>query len=46
MGKLAAELGWGYSDIVQQYETARKEKAAAWYEKRKAEKAAFAKAKA
>ena len=46
MGKLAAELGWGYADVVKQYEDKRRERSAAWYEKRKAEKAAFAKAKA
>merc|ERR1712072_1257950 len=44
MGKLATELGWGYADVVTAYETKRKEKAAEWYAKRKAEKAAFAKA--
>merc|ERR1712072_464802 len=44
LGKLAAELGWGYQDVVAQYETKRKEKAAEWYAKRKASKAAFAKA--
>ena len=44
--KLAAELGWGYADVVKQYEDKRRERSAAWYEKRKAEKAAFAKAKA
>merc|ERR1711937_10959 len=41
LGKLAAELGWGYKDVVTAYETKRKEKAAEWYAKRKAEKAAF-----
>merc|ERR1711998_485626 len=46
LGKLAAELGWGYKDVVTAYETKRKEKAAEWYAKRKASKAAFAKAKA
>merc|ERR1711998_103791 len=46
LGKLAAELGWGYADVVKQYEDKRREWSAAWYEKRKAEKAAFAKAKA
>merc|ERR1712023_452276 len=46
LGKLAAELGWGYKDVVTAYETKRKEKAAEWYAKRKAQKAAFAKAKA
>merc|ERR1711981_525116 len=44
LGKLAAELGWGYADVVTAYETKRKEKAAEWYAKRKAEKAAFGKA--
>merc|ERR1712006_8246 len=46
LGKLAAELGWGYSDVVTAYENKRREKAAEWYAKRKASKAAFAKAKA
>ena len=46
MGKLATELGWGYGDVVKQFEDKRRERSAAWYEKRKAEKAAFAKAKA
>merc|ERR1712006_49918 len=46
LGKLAAELGWGYADVVTAYETKRKEKAAEWYAKRKASKAAFGKAKA
>merc|ERR1711918_310488 len=36
LGKLAAELGWGYKDVVTAYETKRKEKAAEWYAKRKA----------
>merc|ERR1712046_441205 len=44
LGKLAAELGWGYADVVTAYETKRKEKAAEWFVKRKASKAAFAKA--
>merc|ERR1712057_157912 len=44
LGKLAAELGWGYKDVVTAYETKRKEKAAEWYAKRKVAKAAFAKA--
>merc|ERR1711959_358973 len=44
LGKLAAELGWGYKDVVTQYEDARKARSAEWYAKRKAEKAAFAKA--
>merc|ERR1712093_179335 len=44
LGKLAAELGWGYADVVTAYETKRKEKAAEWYAKKKAAKAAFAKA--
>merc|ERR1712220_25264 len=34
LGKLAAELGWGYKDVVTAYETKRKEKAAEWYAKR------------
>merc|ERR1711977_577263 len=45
VGTLAGELGWGYKDIVQQYEDKRRERAASWYAGRKAEKAAFAKAK-
>merc|ERR1711990_474892 len=44
LGKLAAELGWGYADVVAQYEETRKAKGAEWYAKKKAEKAAFAKA--
>merc|ERR1711998_550573 len=44
LGKLAAELGWGYADVVQTYETKRREKAAEWYAKKKVAKAAFAKA--
>merc|ERR1711988_1550933 len=40
MGKLAAELGWGYADVVAQYEETRKAKGAEWYEGAKAEKAA------
>merc|ERR1712100_496848 len=44
LGKLATELGWGYPDVVTKYETARKEKAALWYEKKKAAKATFGKA--
>merc|ERR1712167_260855 len=44
MGKLAAELGWGYSDVVAQKEEERKEKALAWYGEAKAAKAAFAQA--
>merc|ERR1712110_846003 len=31
MGKLAAELGWGYADVVAQYEETRKAKGAEWY---------------
>merc|ERR1712147_229886 len=44
LGKLAAELGWGYKDVVTAYENKRREKASEWYAKRKAQKAAFAKA--
>merc|ERR1711959_305066 len=44
LGKLAAELSWGYKDVVTAYETKRKEKAAEWYAKRKVAKAAFARA--
>merc|ERR1712006_64114 len=46
LGKLAAELGWGYKDVVTQYETKRKQKAAEWYAQKKQQKAAFAKAQA
>merc|ERR1711924_109020 len=46
LGKLAAELGCGYKDVVTSYETKRKEKAAEWYTQKKAAKAAFAKAQA
>merc|ERR1712188_74702 len=42
LGQLAAELGWGYKDVVAQYEEARKERSAQWYEKKKAERAASA----
>merc|ERR1711998_574820 len=44
VGKLAQELGWGYADVVQTYENKRREKAAEWYAKKKASKAAFGKA--
>merc|ERR1712226_1591722 len=40
LGKLAAELGWGYADVVAAYENKRREKAAEWYAKKKASKAA------
>merc|ERR1712196_257066 len=46
LGKLASDLGWGYSDVVANYETKRKEKNAEWYGKVKAKRTAFAKAKA
>merc|ERR1711967_176817 len=46
LGKLAAELGWGYADVVAQYEETRKAKGAEWYAKKKADTAALAKAKA
>merc|ERR1712094_165299 len=46
LGKLAADLGWGYSDVVANYETKRKEKNAEWYAKIKAKRTAMAKAKA
>merc|ERR1712070_197603 len=46
LGKLASGLGWGYSDVVANYETKRKEKNAEWYGKVKAKRTAFAKAKA
>merc|ERR1712178_659617 len=45
MGKLAAELGWGYKDVVAQLEEQRREEAAAWYEGAKQAKAAFETAK-
>merc|ERR1711924_364071 len=44
LGKLASDLGWGYSDIVSKYEEKRKERNAEWYAKTKAKKSAFAKA--
>merc|ERR1712100_260117 len=46
LGKLATDLGWGYMDVVTQYEEKRKEKAAEWYAKKKTEVAAFERAKA
>merc|ERR1712072_660314 len=46
LGKLASELGWGYSDVVTRYEQKRKEKNAEWYAKKKAKKTAFIKASA
>merc|ERR1712036_155453 len=46
LGKLAAELGWGYKDIVAKYEEKRKERNAEWYAKKKAKKTAFIKASA
>merc|ERR1712216_1061983 len=33
--KVAAELGWGYADVVAQYEETRKAKGAEWYAKKK-----------
>merc|ERR1711918_144519 len=45
LGKLASELGWGYKDVVAQYEEKRKEKNAEWYAKKKAQVAAIGKAK-
>merc|ERR1712006_33801 len=44
MGKLAAELGWGYKEVVQKHEDARKVRALEWYEKKKVASAALAKA--
>merc|ERR1711912_225560 len=41
LGKLASDLGWGYSDVVANYETKRKEKNAEWYGKVKAKRTAF-----
>merc|ERR1712179_64112 len=46
LGKLATDLGWGYMDVVTQYEEKRKENNAEWYAKKKGEVAALAKAKA
>merc|ERR1712167_423027 len=46
LGKLASDLGWGYSDVVAKYEEKRKEKNAQWYAKTKAKKTAFIKAAA
>merc|ERR1712093_249350 len=46
LGKLATDLGWGYSDVVSKYEERRKERNAEWYAKVKAKRSAFAKAKA
>merc|ERR1711861_29185 len=45
LGKLTSELGWGYKDVVAQYEEKRKEKNAEWYAKKKAQVAAIGKAK-
>merc|ERR1711935_1065089 len=45
LGKLASELGWGYKDVVAQYEEKRKEKSAEWYAKKKAQVAAIGKTK-
>ena len=44
LGKLAIDLGWGYSDVVASYEEKRKAKGAAYYAKAKAKKIAFDKA--
>merc|ERR1712162_63813 len=46
LGKQASDLGWGYSDVVANYEAKRKEKNAEWYAKVKAKRTAMAKAKA
>merc|ERR1711898_27566 len=46
LGKLAAELGWGYKDTVAKYEEKRRERNAEWYAKKKAKKTAFIKASA
>merc|ERR1712162_44278 len=46
LGKLAVDLGWGYQDVLTEYEEKRKGKAAAYYAKSKAKKVAIAKAKA
>merc|ERR1711966_349038 len=45
LGKLCTDLGWGYQDVVAQYEEKRKEKSAEWYAKKKAQVAAIGKAK-
>merc|ERR1711975_133966 len=45
LGKLCTDLGWGYQDVVAQYEEKRKEKNAEWYAKKKAQVAAIGKAK-
>merc|ERR1711869_4288 len=44
LGKLAAELGWGYKDIVAKYEEKRKERNAECTPRRKGQKSAFLKA--
>merc|ERR1711924_145194 len=44
LGKLAVDLGWGYSDVVAKYEETRKAKGADYYAKAKAKKIAFDKA--
>merc|ERR1712072_353472 len=44
LGKLATDLGWGYSDVVSKYEERRKERNAECYAKVKAKKSAFLKA--
>merc|ERR1712059_14874 len=46
LGKLCTDLGWGYQDVVAQYEERRKEQSAEWYAKKKTEIAALGKAKA
>merc|ERR1712227_334624 len=46
LGKLCTDLGWGYQDVVAQYEEKRKERGAEWCAKKKADTAALAKAKA
>merc|ERR1712006_20533 len=41
LGKLAADLGWGYKSIVQEYEDKRKEKAEQWYAEKKKKDAQY-----
>merc|ERR1711881_163551 len=46
LGKLAAELGWGYKDIVAKYEEKRRERNASGMPRRRRRKTAFLKASA
>ena len=45
LGKLAADLGWGYSDVVTAHEEKRKANNLAYYAKKKLAVAAWGKAK-